>query len=288
MRQRSTSDRSGTKERRKAKIQNEQSSFTDTPDPVFDQMLSTSFPSEEKLARFLNGKDKVEFIRRYTDLLDRLSYWKVKQAQWDYYLQIGQTQNIWTNRVPKLLAGKNSVVHAYGRSKSMIGQRRIQIEQRLEHVQNSIAQFEQQTLSQSVPNVDYSSELNSLSSIVRTFVQENQQQLRSELGYKRKMLVLDATDHRLVQAFFDLKPKKGQVSVLGHRFFSLNPILDERVSVLDPYSQAYLAIDSQANHGRRRSGLLGTSSVSQVIATFVDIVRSNDRRYRCHGTNITD
>ena len=282
------SERSGTREKKKAKIQNEQSNFTDTPDPVFDQMLSTSFPSEEKLARFLNGKDKMGFIRRYTDLLDRMSYWKLKQAHWDYYLQIAQRQNIWTNRVPKLLAEKNSMAHAYGRSKSMIERRRIQIEQKSEQVQNAIAQFEQQTLSQSVPDIDYSSELNSLSSIVRTFVQENQQPLCSELEYKRKMLILDATDHRLVQAFFDLKPKKGQVSVLGHRFFSLNPILDERVSVLDPYSQAYLANDSQANHGRRRSGLLGTSSLSQVIATFVDIVRSNDRRYRCHGTNITD
>ena len=95
----------------------------------------------------------------------------------------------------------------------MIGQRRIQIEQKLEHIQNATAQFEQQVLSQSVLNVDYSSELNSLSSIVRAFVQENHQQLRSELEYKRKLLVLDATDHRLVQAFFDLEPKKGQVSI---------------------------------------------------------------------------
>ena len=97
-------------------------------------MLSTSFPIEEKLARFLNSKDKVEFIRRYTDLLDRLSYWKLKQGQWDCYLQIGQTQNIWMNRVLKHLAEKNSMVHAYCRSKSMIGQRRTQIEQKLEHV----------------------------------------------------------------------------------------------------------------------------------------------------------
>ena len=235
-------------------------------------MLLTSFPSEEKLDQLLNGKDKMEFIRRYTDLLDRLSYLKLKQTQWDYYLQIGQTQNIWTNHVPKLLAEKNSMVHAYGRSKSMIGQRRIQIEKKLEYVQNAITQFEQKTLSQSVPNVDYSSELNALSSIVRTFVQENQQQLRSELEYKRKMLILDATDHHLVQAFFDLNPKKGQVSVLGIRLFSLNLILDERVFVLDPFSQAYLANDSQANHGRRRSGLLGTSSLSQTIATIVDVV----------------
>ena len=235
-------------------------------------MLLTSFPSEEKLARFLNGKDKVEFIRRYTDLLDRLYYLKLKQALWDYYQQIGQTQNIWTNRVPKLLAEKNSMAHAYGRSKSMIGQRRIQIEKKLEYVQNAIAQFEQQVLSQSVSNVDYSSELNSLSSIVRTFVVENQQQLRSELEYRRKMLVLDATDHRLVQAFFDLKPKKGQVSISPIRFLSLNLILNTPVLVLDRFGQAYLASDSQANHGRRRSGLLATSSLSQAIATVVDVV----------------
>ena len=76
------------------------------------------------------------------------------------------------------------------------------------------------------------------------------------------MLVLDATDHRLVQAFFDLNPKKGQVSVLETRFFSLNLILITPVLVLDPFSQTYLANDSQANHGRRSSGLLGTSSLS--------------------------
>ena len=235
-------------------------------------MILTSFPSEEKLDQFLNGKDKVEFIRRYTGLLDRLSYWKVKQAQWDDYLQIGQTQNIWTNRVPKLLAEKNSVVHAYGRSKSMIAQRRSQIERKLEHEQKAIAQFEQQMISQSVSNIDYSSELNSLSSIVCVFVVENQQQLRSELEYRRKMLILDATDHRLVQAFFDLKPKKGQVSVQRTRSPSLKLVMNALVLVLDPFSQAYLANDSQATHGRRRSGLLGTSSLSQAIATVVDSV----------------
>ena len=222
--QKSTKERSSTEEKNKAKILDEPSRFTDTPDQVFDDMLSTSFPSKEKLAQYLNGKDKMEFIRCYTELLDRFSSLKLKQGQWDYYLQIGQTQNIWTNRVPKHLAEKNSMVHVYGRSKSMIEQRRIQIEQKLEHAQNTIAQFEQQMLSQSVPNVDYSSELNSLSSIVRAFVQDNQRELRSELECKRQMLILDASDHRLVQAFFDLNPKKGQVSVqrIHFVFFEFN------------------------------------------------------------------
>ena len=217
-------------------------------------MLSTSFSSEEKLTRFLNSKDKMEFIRCYTDLLDRWSYLKLKQVQWDYYLQIGQTQNIWASRALKRSAEKTSIAHVYGRSKSTIGQRRIQIEQ--------------QMLFQSVPNVDYSSELNSLSSIVRTFAHENQQQLRNELEYKRQMLILDATDHRFIPAFFDLKPKMGQVSIQWVHFFSLNSILDIVVFVLDPFSQVYLANGGQANHGRRRSGLLGT--VSTLFDRMID------------------
>ena len=43
------------------------------------------------------------------------------------------------------------------------------------------------------------------------------------------------------------------------------------ILVWDPAGQAYLTNDSQANHGRRRSGLLGTSSHSQTIATVVDV-----------------
>ena len=193
------------------KILDDQSSFRDSPDDIFEQILLKAFPKEEKLTHLLNGKDKIEFIRCYTDLMAHRSYLKLLQDQWNCYYQTGMTQHIWTNRVPKHVAEKNSMVHAYGRSKFMIGQRRTQLEQKLEHTQNAVVQFEQQLLFQSVPNIDYSSEMNSLSSKVRTFVQENQQALRSELEYKRRMLILDATDHRLVRSFFDLKPNKGQV-----------------------------------------------------------------------------
>jgi hypothetical protein len=164
------------------------------------------------LTKFLNGKDKIEFIRCYADLLDRLSLLNLQQAQWDYYLHIGDTQHIWKNHMPKHLAEKNSLVHVFGRSKRMIAQRRTQIQQKLQHTKNTREHFERQMLLSSVPDVDYSPELNSLSSIVHTFVQEHQEQLRSEVEYKKRMLILDATDHRLVRAFFALKPKKGQVS----------------------------------------------------------------------------
>jgi hypothetical protein len=221
--QKSIGERSHTKKKRsgnrlmrsnknKPKIADEQSSFEDTPDHVFEQMLLTAFQNEEKLVHFLNGKNKMEFIRCYADLLDRLSLLNLQQAQWDYYLHIGETQHIWTDRMSKHLAEKNSLVHVFGRSKRMIAQRRTQIQEKLQHTTNTREHFERQMLLPSVPNIDYSPELNLLCSIVQTFVQEHQEQLRREVEYKKRMLILDATDHRLVQAFFALKPKKGQVS----------------------------------------------------------------------------
>lgn len=198
----------------------EQSAFKDTPDDIFDRMLLTAFQDEEKLIRFLNGKEKMEFIRCYTDLLSQLSHLKLQQAQWDYYLQIGQTQHIWTNRVPKHVAEKNSMVHTFGRSKGMIGQRRIQIQVKLQHTKKMLSHFEQQMSFQLVSDVDFASEMSSISAILKAFVEQNQKQIRSELEYKREMLILDATDHRLVRAFFDLKPKKRQVRTEQIHFVS--------------------------------------------------------------------
>ena len=52
-----------------------------------------------------------------------------------------------------------------------------------------------------------------LSSVVATFVYKSEQQLRDDFGYKKNMFILVDTDHRLVQAFFDLKPMKTQVAI---------------------------------------------------------------------------
>ena len=43
-----------------------------------------------------------------------------------------------------------------------------------------------------------------LFTIIHQFVQEKQQSLQDEFQYKREMLILDATDHQLLQQFFKL------------------------------------------------------------------------------------
>jgi hypothetical protein len=53
------------------------------------------------------------------------------------------------------------------------------------------------------------------------FVQEHQQKLEHEFEYKRQTLILNATDHRLVEEFFNLKPNKSQIGIDSIIFFFL-------------------------------------------------------------------
>jgi hypothetical protein len=68
--------------------------------------------------------------------------------------------------------------------------------------------FEEQILLKFAGHIDYSSEMSAFSSAINTLVREHQQKLQDEFEYKRQTLILDATNHRLVQEFFNLKPNK--------------------------------------------------------------------------------
>jgi hypothetical protein len=191
---------------------NDSIDYTKVPDEIFCRMTSTAFNRSEKLNNIFNEDEKIKFIRGYTSLIDRLSYVQLQEFQWKYYHHIGVTQNIWKGRVSKHLAEKYSVCHTYGRSKTLIGQRLKQIEQHLQQTQDRIEQFEQEILSKCTHSNDCCTAMKELSSIIHQFVQGKQQPLQREFKYKREMLILDATDHQLIQKFFDLKPNKSHVS----------------------------------------------------------------------------
>ena len=187
---------------------------TDVSDQTLYEMLLKAFNGDtEKLTHYLNGSQNIQFVREYTNLISCLSSIKLKQSQWNWYHHIGITRNIWTTRIPKHIAQKNSICYTYGRSRRIIEQRRQKIQQQLQETQNALQLFEQQLLSKSVYPVHCCSEIQALSSILRTFIDEHKQKLRDELEYKRQELILDATDHQLVQQFFSLKPMKSQVKI---------------------------------------------------------------------------
>lgn len=185
--------------------------YTKVPDEIFLQMLSEIFDKTQNLVYFSNEDERIKFIRRYTSLIDRLSYVKLQKLQWEYYHDIGITQNIWKGRLSKHVAEKYSIYYTYGRSKILIQQRLNKIEQHLREANHAVQQFEEEFLSQSVQNKDRFNLMNKLHSTVHQFVQEKQHVLKHDFEYKREILVLDATDHQLLQKFFDIQPNKSQV-----------------------------------------------------------------------------
>ena len=184
---------------------------TSIPDEVFSHMFSIAFNGIENMNNFSNEDQKIQLIRHYTSLIDRLSYVQLQEVQWKHYHHIGRTQNIWKGHMANHLAEKNSVCSTYGRSKTLIEQRLKQIAQHLQQAHHAIQEFEEDVLSKCAQYNECFLALKKLSSIIHQFVQEKQRPLQHEFEYKREILIFDATDHQLVQKFFHLKPNKSHV-----------------------------------------------------------------------------
>ena len=178
---------------------------------VYEMLLKAFNDDTEKLTDYLNRSQNIQFAHEYIHLISRLSCIKLKQSQWNWYHHIGMTRNIWTTRIPKHIAERNSICYTYGKSRRIIEQHCQKIQQQLQETQNALQLLEQQILSKSVHPINCCSEIQALSSILHTFIHQNQEKLRDQLEYERQELILDATDHQLVHKFFNLKPMKSQV-----------------------------------------------------------------------------
>ncbi|CAF1349805.1 unnamed protein product [Adineta steineri] len=186
------------KKKKSQMVTNDSVDCKNISDDIFIQMLSTAFHNTDKLNLLINQEEQILFIRQYTNLIDRLYCLQLQQSQWNYYHHIGITQNIWTARMAKHVAEKNSICHAYGRSKTFIAQRQKQIEKHLQQAQYAVQQFEQEIIIKMVQHGDYSFEMKVLFSIIEKFVQEKQRSIQYDYEYKREILFLDATDHQLI------------------------------------------------------------------------------------------
>ena len=104
-----------------------------------------------------------------------------------------------------------SISHTYGRSKILIEQRLKQFEQHLQEAQTAIKQFEEDIVSKCLHDDNCVSTMKKLFTIIHQFVQEEQQSLQDVFQYKRETLILDATNHQLLQQFFNLQSNKWHV-----------------------------------------------------------------------------
>ncbi|CAF1367817.1 unnamed protein product [Rotaria sp. Silwood1] len=178
---------------------------------IFKKMLISSLDDAKNIVRRLNSKEKINYIRQYTCLIHRLFYGQLQESQWKYYYDIGIQQNIWSGRVSKKWAAMNSMNYTYGRSKTLILQRLKTIQRQLQQASQALQNFGNQPLPQCISELNPPLDFTKLNAIVTAVVRKGQHKLKQQFEHNKKMLMLDSTDHRLVQNVYDLKPSQQQL-----------------------------------------------------------------------------
>ncbi|CAF1533336.1 unnamed protein product [Rotaria sp. Silwood1] len=178
---------------------------------IFKKMLISSLDDAKNIVKRLNSTEKINYIRQYTCLIHRLFYVQLQESQWKYYYDIGIQQNIWSGRVSKKWAAMNSMNYTYGRSKTLILQRLKTIQRQLEQASQALQNFGNQPLPQCISELNPPLDFTKLNAIVTAVVRKGQHKLKQQFEHNKKMLMLDSTDHRLVQNVYDLKPSQQQL-----------------------------------------------------------------------------
>jgi hypothetical protein len=172
----------------------------------FQQMLLAHFEVHYNINLYnelMDTDEKVTYIRQLFDLINKLNYIKLQDEQWTYYYDLGITEGIWTGRVSKKMALVNSMCYTYGRRKTLIQQRQKYFKQQLNE---TTCKLQEHTL-QAPSTIDTIK----LITIVTDLVNKDQYQLQMELERRKHILKYDATDHQLVETFYQLKPRQTEV-----------------------------------------------------------------------------
>ncbi|CAF4979880.1 unnamed protein product [Rotaria sp. Silwood1] len=201
---------------------------------IFKKMLISSLDDAKHIVKRLNSKEKINYIRQYTCLIHRLFYVQLQESQWKYYYDIGIQQNIWTGRVSKKWAAMNSMNYTYGRSKTLILQRLKSIQRQLQQASQALQNFGDQPLPQCLSEMNPPLDFTKLNAIITAVVRKGQHKLKQQFEHNKKMLMLDSTDHHLVQEVYDLKPSQQQLRSIRNIWKALqnNKQMEEQIQIL--------------------------------------------------------
>ncbi|CAF4332929.1 unnamed protein product, partial [Rotaria sordida] len=98
------------------------------------------------------------------------------------------------------MADANSMCYTYGRSKTLIKQRLEKYKLQCEKGQQAIHEHMEQ-----VPLI---LDMETISNLINNLINQDQHQLRLEFERRKTMLRLNAEEHRLVEKFYELKPRQ--------------------------------------------------------------------------------
>ena len=176
---------------------------------IFQQILLKTITIDtdrQVLVELLNDEETLTLTRQLGQFINKLNYSKLQYEQWTYYYNLGITEDIWTGRVSKKMAMLNSMCHTYGRRKQLIEQRRKYFQQQIQD--NTIQ------LDEHIKKVPSSFDTHKIIQILNDFIHTKQSHLRIDFERRRGMLKFDANDHQLVEAFYQLKPRKTEVCTI--------------------------------------------------------------------------
>ncbi|CAF4730519.1 unnamed protein product, partial [Rotaria sp. Silwood1] len=201
---------------------------------IFKKMLINSLEGAKKIVKRLNSKEKINYIRQYAYLIHRLFYVQLQESQWKYYYDIGMEENIWYGRVSKKWAAMNSMNYTYGRSKTLIIQRLKTIARQIQQASQALQNFGNQPLPQCISELNPPLDFTNLNAIVTAVVRKGQHKLKQQFEHNKKMLILDSTDHHLVQQVYDLKPNKQQIRCIRNIWQAIQneKQMEEQIKIL--------------------------------------------------------
>ncbi|CAF3379014.1 unnamed protein product [Rotaria sp. Silwood2] len=201
---------------------------------IFRQMLISSLEGADKIVKRLNTSGKINYIRQYAYLIHRLFYVQLQEEQWKYYYDIGMEENIWSGRVSKKWAAMNSMIYTYGRSKTLILQRLKTIQRQLQQASEALKQFANEPLPPCLSEMNPPLDFTTLSGMVTALVRKGQHKLKQQFEYNKKMLMLDSTDHRLVQTVYDFKPSQQQIRSIRNLWKAIydKKQMEEQIQIL--------------------------------------------------------
>ena len=181
-------------------------------DRQFKLMLSKVVADGHQIMQWLDTDDKMKSVRRLTNSVNALCYYKLQQQLWNDYYRIGLESNTWAPRIMKHVAREHNTCVTYGRPAKLITQRRKTIEHQL---MRSMSDLQEQLVSlpKWTDDVTPSISSNFLSTAIESLVRKGQHRLRNEFEHKQAMLKWDAQDHQCITAFYALHPNDEQVIV---------------------------------------------------------------------------
>ncbi|CAF4098144.1 unnamed protein product, partial [Rotaria sordida] len=185
---------------------------------------TTNNMSTDALIELLNQTEILLFIRELTQLINKFNYSQLQLEQWTFYNNLGMTEGIWTNRVSKKMAEANSMCYTYGRSKNLIKQRLAKYKLQCEK--------NQETINQCMKQAPLIIDMQTITTMINNLINKDQYELRFELDRRKTMLRLDAEEHKLVEQFYQLKPRQTEINsakIIWNAINEQHNIIDEMV-----------------------------------------------------------